>query len=68
MEWEEVVQIICDSVKEQETRRLIYRRLLESVLVDSEELDPAIGIDSVFDEVAEEYTEEGDEEDYYDDE
>lgn len=55
MEWEEVVQIICDSVKEHETRRLIYTRLIESIMVDSSELDDAIGIDSIFDEVAQEY-------------
>ena len=55
MEWEEVVQIICDSVKEHETRRLIYNRLIESVMVDSSELEDAMGIDSIFDEVAQEY-------------
>lgn len=72
MEWEEVVQIICDSVREQETRRLVYTRLLESLYVDSEDIEPAIGIDSVFDDVAREYLDEeedwDDEENAYDDE
>lgn len=71
MEWEEVVQIICDSVREQDTRRLIYKRLLESLYV-GDDIDPAIGIDSVFDEVASEYAEEeedwDDEDNAYDDE
>lgn len=71
MEWEEVVQIICDSVKEHETRRLIYKRMIESVMIDSSELEDAMGIDSIFDEVAEEYIDEDvdqDEDDIYDDE
>lgn len=58
MEWEEVVQIICDSVREQETRKLVYTRLLESIYFDSDDIEAAIGIDSVFDDVAEEYLEE----------
>lgn len=72
MEWEEVVQIICDSVREQDTRRLVYTRLLESLYVDSEDIESAIGIDSVFDDVAREYLDEeedwDDEENAYDDE
>lgn len=70
MEWEEVVQIICDSVKEHETRRLIYTRMIESVMVDSSELEDAMGIDSIFDEVAQDYIDEDlqeDEDDLFDD-
>lgn len=70
MEWEEVVQIICDSVKEHETRRLIYSRMIESVMVDSSELEDAMGIDSIFDEVAQDYIDEDlqeDEDDLFDD-
>ena len=72
MEWEEVVQIICDSVREQDTRRLVNTRLLESLYVDSEDIESAIGIDSVFDDVAESYLEDdedwNDEDNAYDDE
>lgn len=72
MEWEEVVQIICDSVREQDTRRLVYTRLLESLYVSAEDIEPAMGIDSVFDDVAEEYLDEeedwDDEENAFDDE
>ena len=70
MEWEEV-QIICDSVKEQESRRLIYSRMIESIMVDSSELEDAMGIDSIFDEVAQDYIDEDlehDEDDIFDDE
>lgn len=58
MEWEEVVQIICDSVKEHDTRKLIYKRLLESVYFTEDDLESAFGIDNIFDDVAEEYLEE----------
>ena len=55
MNWEEVVQIISDSVKEQEVRRSIYRRLLESLADDERDLKQALDIDTIFDEEASEY-------------
>jgi hypothetical protein len=66
MNWEEVVQIISDSVKEQEVRRSIYRRLLESLADDERDLKQALDIDTVFDEEASEYIDE--EEDLFEDE
>ena len=55
MDWEEVVQIISDSVKEHEVRRLIYRRMLESLADDDRAIKLALEIDTIFDEEAENY-------------
>ena len=55
MDWEEVVQIISDSVKEHEVRRAIYKRMLESLADDERDIKKALEIDSVFDEEAAEY-------------
>lgn len=60
MNWEEVVQIISDSVKEHEVRRLIYRRMLESLADDDRDIKQALDIDTIFDEEASEYIEEND--------
>ena len=55
MDWEEVVQIISDSVKEHEVRRAIYKRMLETLADDERDIKKALEIDSVFDEEAAEY-------------
>ncbi len=66
MNWEEVVQIISDSVKEHEVRRLIYRRMLESLADDDRDIKQALDIDTIFDEEASEYIDE--EDDLFEDE
>ena len=69
MDWEEVVQIISDSVKEHEVRRAIYKRMLESLADDERSIKKAFEIDNVFDEEAEEYIDlEAYDEDLFDDE
>lgn len=66
MDWEEVVQIISDSVKEHDVRRLIYRRLLESLADEERNIKLALDIDTIFDEEASNYIDE--EDDLFEDE
>lgn len=66
MDWEEVVQIISDSVKEHEVRRAIYKRMLESLSYDERDIKKALEIDTVFDEEAADYIDF--EDDLYEDE
>lgn len=68
MDWEEVVQIISDSVKEHDVRRLIYRRLLESLADDERNVKLALDIDTIFDEEAENYIDIDFDEDLFKDE
>lgn len=60
MDWEEIIQIISDSVKEHEVRRLIYRRMLESLADDDRSIRLALDIDNIFDEEAYNYIDEED--------
>lgn len=69
MDWEEVVQIISDSVKEHDVRRSIYKRLLESLADDERGIKKALEIDNVFDEEADAYIDtEAYDHDLFDDE
>lgn len=55
MNWEEFVQVVSELVKDKDIRRQVYDRVLESCeLVESDVL-LAMDIDSVFDEVANDY-------------
>ena len=58
MDWEEIVNTICDLVKDIELRRQIYDRLLENTHIDEEDVRMALDIDRVFDEVAKNYIED----------
>lgn len=67
MDINDIVTIIADLVKEEETRKEIYTKILE----ESDEYDlndVELGIDHVFDEVYEEYAPEEDEEEFEEDE
>ena len=58
MDWEEIVNTICDLVKDIELRRQIYDRLLENTHIDEEDVRMALDIDRVFDEVVKNYIED----------
>jgi len=58
MDWEEIVNTICDLVKDIELRRQIYDRLLENTHIDEKDVRMALDIDRVFDEVAKNYIED----------
>ena len=66
MDWEEIVNTICDLVKDVELRRQIYDRLLENTHVDEEDVRMALDIDRVFDEVVKNYIEDEEIVDNYD--
>jgi len=66
MDWEEIVNTICDLVKDIELRRQIYDRLLENTHVDEEDVRMALDIDRVFDEVVKNYIEDEEIVDNYD--
>lgn len=66
MDWEEIVNTICDLVKDVELRRQIYDRLLENTHVDEEDVRMALDIDWVFDEVVKNYIEDEEIVDNYD--
>lgn len=66
MDWEEIVQIISDSVKEHEVRRAIYKRMLETLADDERDIKKALEIDTIFDEEAADYIDF--EEDLFEDE
>ena len=55
MNWEEVVQVISELVKDGDIRRQIYDRMLETCDFDEGEIYAAQDIDRVFDEVSQEY-------------
>jgi len=65
MDWDLIVDVICDNVKDNNVREDIYRKLLEESN-DSRMAEDSLGIDDVFDKVFIEIHDE-DEDDLYDD-
>lgn len=58
MNWEEVIDVISVVVKEADSRRQIYERMLDVCTYEDEEVRRAFGIDKVFDQVAKDYVED----------
>jgi hypothetical protein len=66
MDWDLIVDVICDHVKDGNIREDIYRKLLEESN-DSRMAEDSLGIDDVFDKVYIEMTDNEDEDLYEDD-
>lgn len=58
MNWEEVIDVISVVVKEADSRRQIYERLLDVCTYEDQDVIQAFGIDKLFDQVAKDYVEE----------
>ena len=62
MDWDSIIEVLMEEIKDDALRGTIYKKILESSdsFSDGEE---SIGLDNVFDQVIEEYFEEEDDED-----
>ena len=68
MDWQNLIDALQDNIKDPEIRKNIYRRMLEvAYLSVPGELDEVLGEDSAFDEVAEEYIEKNEDEEFEED-
>jgi len=68
MNWEEVVQVISELVKDGDIRRQIYDRMFETCDFDKDEIYAAQDIDRVFDDLSKEYVDFEDDDIFEEDE
>lgn len=69
--WETLIDALVDNIKDADTRKNIYARMLESIVdVSIVEVSEAMGVDDAFDAIAQEWLDENtdDEETYGKDE
>ena len=62
MNWDSIIEVLLEEIKDDALRATIYKKILEASdsFSDGEE---SLGLDDVFDKIMEDYIEEEDEED-----
>jgi len=65
MDWDALIEVLSESVREDNNRAEIYKKLLD--LVGTHDTEDSLGQDEVFDKVLEQYIWDDDADDVYED-